>query len=74
MFSLGFIGGLLLLLGLASAGLYFGRLNLSVLWWIDRWGPSVGWVIRVALILAGAAMLVVGQLRKRERQRREEAD
>ncbi|GAB3346006.1 hypothetical protein [Lysobacter tyrosinilyticus] len=31
-----------------------------VLSWIDSWGPTVGIAIRVGLIVAGAAMWLIG--------------
>jgi hypothetical protein len=32
-----------------------------VLSWIDNWGPTVGIVIRVALMVVGAAMWLIGR-------------
>jgi hypothetical protein len=31
-----------------------------ILSWIDNWGYTVGWVIRAAMILLGAALWLIG--------------
>jgi len=33
--------------------------NLRILMWIDLWGDTVGWLIRVALLIGGVALFFV---------------
>lgn len=54
------IGGLMVLLGAGSIVLGFMGLEFKLLMWVDTWGPTVGWVIRGALIVVGAALWLVG--------------
>ncbi len=50
-------GGLVLTaMGLISALLSIFNYNIRLLAWIDSWGTTMGWVLRVVLILAGAAL------------------
>ena len=51
------IGALLVLFGIASGVLSFFDYNLKLLMWVDIWGTTMGWVIRIALIIVGAALL-----------------
>jgi len=52
------IGGLLVLLGIGSIILpYMGR-QFSLLSWIDNWGPTVGWIIRGAMIVVGIILFI----------------
>ncbi len=58
-FFAGFIskaGPVLVLAGLASIVLYFLGLNLKILAWIDVWGPTVGWALRIGAVVLGAAL------------------
>lgn len=57
-------GGLLFILGLGSFLLNLMSMEFKLLSWIDSWGPTVGIVIRVGLIVVGGALWFVG--RKRE--------
>ncbi|WP_074408435.1 hypothetical protein [Aquimarina megaterium] len=50
------IGSLLFLMGLVSAILSIFNYNLKLLIWIDLWGTFMGWVIRILLIIGGAAI------------------
>lgn len=45
--------------GLMSIVLNLVGYNLRVLMWIDLWGDIVGWVIRVGLLVGGAALFFV---------------
>ena len=50
-------GGLaLVLLGLASSILSFFNYNIKLLAWIDIWGDTMGWVIRILLIAVGGLL------------------
>ncbi|MBR9853922.1 MAG: hypothetical protein GYB37_05000 [Algicola sp.] len=50
-------GGLLLAaMGIISIVLSIFNYNIRLLAWIDVWGGTVGWIIRVLLILGGGAL------------------
>ena len=50
-------GGLLLAaMGIMSIVLSIFNYNIRLLAWVDAWGNTVGWVIRVLLILVGGAL------------------
>jgi hypothetical protein len=53
------LGGYLLFFGIGSIILDFIGMRFVILSWIDTWGPSIGWTIRIGLIVAGAAILLV---------------
>ena len=46
--------------GVGSAVLYFLNMEFIVLMWIDLWGPTVGWVIRVLLTVVGGVLWLLG--------------
>lgn len=48
-------GGVAVLIGIVSIALSFFKYNLRVLGWIDNWGETMGWVIRIGLIVVGLA-------------------
>ena len=54
------IGGLMVLLGAGSFVLGLIGYEFSLLMWVDNWGTTVGWVIRGALIVGGAALWFIG--------------
>jgi hypothetical protein len=54
------LGGLLVLLGAGSFVLNMMEREFTVISWIDNWGPTVGLVIRIAMIVAGAALWFLG--------------
>lgn len=49
-------GGAAALFGLVSIVLSFFNYNLRILMWIDLWGETMGWVIRISLIVVGLAV------------------
>jgi len=53
-------GGFLALAGIISIALYFIDWNLSVLMWIDIWGPTMGWIIRIGVTAIGVIMFAIG--------------
>lgn len=55
----GQLGGFLALIGLVSSVLSFFDYNLRILMWIDLWGTTMGWVIRIGLIIVGAFLAFV---------------
>ena len=50
------IGMYMALAGIFSIGFQFMDRELSILRWIDMWGDTVGWIIRVGLIVVGGAL------------------
>lgn len=50
-------GGLVLAaMGIISALLSIFNYNIRLLAWIDLWGSTMGWVLRIVLVLAGGAL------------------
>lgn len=60
------IGGFLLAAGLASIALFFFDMNLKILMWIDMWGETIGWIIRIGTSVVGGIMLVIGLLNSKK--------
>ncbi|MCH9694521.1 MAG: hypothetical protein K0U72_08435 [Gammaproteobacteria bacterium] len=54
------IGGLLAFFGVGSFVLNMLGREFSLLMWIDSWGPTTGTIIRVALVVVGAALWFYG--------------
>jgi hypothetical protein len=50
------IGAGMAVMGIASTLLSFFNYNLRLLMWIDLWGTSVGWIIRILHIVGGGAI------------------
>jgi hypothetical protein len=55
------IGGYLFFFGLGSIVLDFFNMQFMLLAWIDMWGPTVGWAIRIGLVLAGGVVWLLGR-------------
>lgn len=50
-------GGLVIAaMGIMSIVLYIFNYNIRLLAWIDLWGATMGWIIRILLILGGGAL------------------
>lgn len=60
------IGGLMFILGLGSFVLHYLNMEFKLLMWVDNWGPTVGTLIRVGLVVVGGALWLLGS--KREKQ------
>jgi hypothetical protein len=54
------IGGFLVLMGVGSSVLYFLGMEFKLLMWIENWGPTVGWAIRIGLAVVGGALWFFG--------------
>lgn len=54
------IGGTLALFGVLSIVMYFLGYNLRILLWIDLWGDTIGWIIRIGLVLVGGGLAFFG--------------
>jgi len=60
------IGGFIALAGVISIVLSFINYNLRILMWIDNWGTTVGWIIRIGLVVVGGVLILIGKLSTRE--------
>jgi len=49
-------GGYLFYFGVGSIVLSFLNMQFIILAWIDLWGPTVGWAIRIAMVVVGGVM------------------
>lgn len=50
-------GGLVLAaMGIISALLSIFNYNIRLLAWIDIWGNTMGWILRIVLVIAGGAL------------------
>lgn len=54
------IGGFSMLIGAGSLVLNLIGMEFRLLMWIDLWGPTVGTLIRVGLIVAGFVLFFLG--------------
>ena len=53
-------GGLFLAaMGIMSIVLSIFNYNVRLLAWVDLWGPVMGWIIRIALIVGGGALFLI---------------
>lgn len=59
-------GGYMFFFGVGSIILYFIGMQFILLAWIDLWGETVGWVIRIGLAVIGAALWLAGRAREKE--------
>ncbi|WP_298420477.1 hypothetical protein [uncultured Kordia sp.] len=55
------IGTYLAIFGIGSIILYFFDMQFRLLMWIDMWGESAGWAIRIGMIVLGAILFVIGK-------------
>jgi len=58
------LGSLMVFLGVGSFLLHFANMELVLVSWVDNWGVSVGNGIRVAMILVGGILWLVGKQSK----------
>ncbi len=54
--KIGTVGLAVAAMGILSIVLSFFDYNFKLLAWIDLWGSTTGWIIRIALILVGGAL------------------
>jgi hypothetical protein len=64
------VGSFLLICGLISAALklFFPGILLAVLMWVDNWGDTVGWSIRIGLVVVGGLLMLVSMKMPRRPQ------
>ena len=55
------IGGLMFFFGVGSVVLSFLQREFMLLAWISMWGEQMAWVIRVALIVVGGGLWLMGK-------------
>ncbi len=55
------IGMYLMIFGVGSIVLSFLNMNFRLLMWIDLWGETVGWAIRIGVIALGAVLFFMGK-------------
>lgn len=60
---MGRLGFNLILFGLGSIALNFFHFEFVLLMWVDTWGPTVGWAIRIGLVALGVVLMVFGRMR-----------
>lgn len=60
------IGGYLFLFGIGSIILDFLNMQFKLLMWIDNWGPTAGWSIRIGLAVVGAALWFLGRNKQQD--------
>ena len=59
-------GGNLFFFGVGSIVLYFLNMEFILLAWIDMWGDTIGWGIRIGLTVVGAALWLLGKKKEKE--------
>ena len=55
------IGGFLVLMGAGSFVLHYMNMEFTLLSWVDNWGVGVGNGIRIAMIVVGAILWLLGR-------------
>ncbi len=60
------IGMYMAIAGIASIALLFANMNLIILSWIDMWGDTIGWVIRIGLVVVGGILFFMGNAPEEE--------
>jgi hypothetical protein len=58
------LGSLMVFLGVGSFLLHFANMELVLVSWVDNWGVGVGNGIRVAMIVVGGILWLVGRQSK----------
>ncbi len=54
------LGGYMFFFGIGSIILDLVHMQFIILAWINLWGPTVGWAIRIGLIAVGAVLWLIG--------------
>ena len=55
------VGSFMALAGVVSAIASFFNAELRILFWIESWGDTMAWVIRLVLIAGGAALIAMSR-------------
>ncbi|PTX63004.1 hypothetical protein C8N46_102405 [Kordia periserrulae] len=62
------IGMYLAIFGIGSIVLYFFDMQFKILTWIDEWGETTGWAIRIGMIVLGAILFFIGKSKEEEQE------
>ncbi|WP_282079819.1 hypothetical protein [Aquimarina algiphila] len=62
------IGSYIAIAGAISILLNFFNYNLKILIWIDSWGLTTGWIIRVGILVLGLILFFIGSKQTSEEQ------
>ena len=54
------VGSTMAFFGIGSIVLHFLNMEFIILAWIDTWGPTIGWAIRIALTVIGGILWFIG--------------
>jgi hypothetical protein len=57
------IGGYMFFFGIGSIVLSFLNMQFIILSWIDTWGATTGWAIRIGLAVVGGALWLIARNR-----------
>lgn len=57
-------GGNLFFFGAGSIALHFLNLQFIILAWVDFWGPTIAWEIRIGMTVIGAALCLIGHIQE----------
>ena len=70
------IGSYMAIFGAGSIILSFFNVEFRILMWIESWGPTVAWAIRIGLLVLGLILIFVGRPRMHppQNQRRKKAE
>ena len=55
------IGGFLVLMGAGSFVLHYMNMEFTLVSWVDNWGVGIGNGIRIAMIVVGAILWLLGR-------------
>lgn len=55
------LGGALFFFGVGSMLLYFANMEFILLMWVDMWGETIGWIIRIAMAVVGGLLWLLGE-------------
>ena len=56
---MGQLGVYMVIFGIGSIVLNLLDREFMILMWVDNWGPSVGWGIRIGMIVVGGALALL---------------
>ncbi len=60
------IGMYLAIFGIGSIILSFFEMQFKLLIWIDSWGETTGWAIRIGMVVVGIVLFFVGKSKESE--------
>lgn len=58
----------IVIFGIASIILPLFDLQLKLLMWVDNWGETVSWAIKIGLIVIGAVLFFIGNNSEEEKK------